>query len=72
MNTVTGQIYPTVKEALADLKGAETPDDIVEVSGTAEAIERLSRSVKQVNEIERRRAANKAARASRQANRRRG
>jgi hypothetical protein len=69
MNTNSGQLYPDMASALADLKPHEKPEDIVEVHGTQEAAERLSRAVQQVNAIEKRRAANKVARKSRQQNR---
>jgi hypothetical protein len=69
MNINTGQVYPTMAEALADLKPHEKPSDVVEVIGDRETIEALSRTVQQMRSIEKRRAANKAARKSRQQNR---
>jgi hypothetical protein len=69
MNSITGQLYPSVEDAVADLKPGEKPEDIVEVIGTPETVEALSRSIQQVRAIEKRRAANKEARKSRQRNR---
>lgn len=69
MNSNTGQLYQSVDAALADLKPGEKPEDVVEVIGTPETVEALSRTVQQMRAIEKRRAANKAARKSRQQNR---
>jgi hypothetical protein len=69
MNTNTGQLYPDMASALADLKPHEKPEDIVEVRGDRETVEALSRTVQQMRAVEKRRAANKAARKSRQQNR---
>lgn len=69
MNTDTGQLYPTLAAARADLKPGQTEADLVEITGTREAAERLSRDVQQVRALERRRAANKVAKKSRQRNR---
>jgi hypothetical protein len=69
MNTNTGQLYPSVDAAIADLGPTETSADVVEVRGSLEAIERLSRDVQHARELERRRAANKVARKTRQQNR---
>ena len=66
MNSVTGQVYPSMAEALADLKPPARESDIVEVVGTPEAVMRISAAVKA-----KRRAQNKRARAARQRNRRR-
>lgn len=63
MNSYTGQVYPSLQEAVADLKPPATREDIVEVVGTPEAVGRLSAAVKA--NAARRHAANKRARASR-------
>ena len=70
MNVNTGQIYPSMRDALDHLAPGETEKDVVEITGAPETIERLSKSVQQLREVERRRAANKAARAARKAARR--
>lgn len=70
MNTNTGAIYPTKEAALADLKSGETAADVVEITGTPEALENISRAIQQMRAIEKRRAANKVAAAARRKNRR--
>lgn len=69
MNGNTGQLYTSPEAALADLKEHEKPEDIVEVYGTRETVERLSLTVQQMRAVEKRRAANKSARKSRRQNR---
>lgn len=69
MNSNTGQLYDSMAEAFADLQPHEKPSDIVEIIGTRDAAERISRSVQQAKAVEARRAANKRARQSRKRNR---
>jgi hypothetical protein len=61
MNSTTGEIWPTLKEALDEGQPAE---DMVEIRGEEAAIQRISKTVK-----DQRRMKDKAAKASRKKNR---
>lgn len=59
MNPYTGATYPSLAEAL---KAGEKPEDIVEVSGPPEAVERAVRSVQDGAKAKAKRKAQRAAR----------
>lgn len=67
MNTNTGSIYRGNWDSirLQAVEAGEDPSDLVEIHGTEEQVQQISRAVKA-----QRRAANKRARASRKRNRR--
>lgn len=64
MNVNSGNTYPSLSEALV---AGEDPAEMVEVTGSPEAVEQMSVNLK---DRDRRRAANKRARRSRRKNRR--
>ena len=65
MNTNTGRVYPSMAEAMADLGPTETIADVIEVHGTREQLENLSRLVQKALAAERRQAADRAVDAAR-------
>jgi hypothetical protein len=66
MQVSTGRTFSSLDEAL---KVGIPATDLVEITGTPEAVESVSRAVRDQRAIEKRRAANKVARKSRRANR---
>lgn len=68
MNVNTGQVYPNIGEAL---RQGERVEDLVEIKGTPEQVDKLSRDIVRSNaQVKKaRRARNKAARRSRKRNR---
>lgn len=67
MQVSTGRTFASLDEAL---KIGIPGTDLVEIVGTPEAVESVGRAVRNQREIEKRRKANKVARASRRTNRR--
>jgi len=63
MNVTTGELYPSLAAAISD---AHESDEVVEISGSVDAVANVSNAVKA-----QRRAANKRARQTRKRNRKR-
>lgn len=66
MDTRTGHLYPTRDAALT---AGASPDDVVEIAGTVQAVRRAARAVQLRRAADRRHAAARAARRARRRNR---
>lgn len=64
MDSSTGRLYPSHAVALAELTALGRPADAVEVTGTPEAVQRVSAAVRAAHKAKR-----KAQKKSRRANR---